>query len=152
MYISFTKYASSIPGVCYQGFDGIVDIYEKNNVHDVDGLIVPAEYYNAPVYKEFIDAMIEFKETPNGIVSYLSRSNNVDTTYTVTLFASMEDFLAIVQTSWFENFSLRRAEFLKLTGIQPYLRNVDSLPEGLSIDTTFEELELLWNQQEIFIA
>ena len=152
MYISFTKYVSSIPGVYYQGFDGIVDIYEKNNVHDIEGVIVPAEYYDATVYKNFIDAMIEFKEKPNGIVSYLARSNNLDTTYTITAFASMEDFLSIAQTSWFEEFSRKRAEYLKLTGIQPYLRSVDSLPEGLSIDSPFEMLASLWDQQEIFIA
>lgn len=152
MYISFAKYVSSIPGVYYQGFDGIADIYGKNNIHDIDGVIVPAEYYDATVYRAFIDAMIEFKEKPNGIVSYLARSNNLDTTYTVTLFASMEDFLAIAQTSWFEDFTTKRAAYLKLTGIQPYLRNVESLPEDLSIDTTFEMLALLWDQQEIFIA
>ena len=152
MYISFAKYVSSIPGVYYQGFDGIVDIHEKNNVHDVDGVIIPAEYYDATVYRAFIDAMIEFKEKPNGIVAYLSKSNNLDTTYTITAFASMEDFLSIAQTSWFEDFTTKRAAYLKLTGIQPYLRNVDSLPEGLSIDTTFETLASLWDQQEIFIA
>jgi len=152
MYISFSKYVSSISGVYYQGFDGIADIYGKNNIYDIDGVIVPAEYYDATVYKAFIDAMIEFKGKPNGIVSYLARSNNLDTTYTVTLFASMEDFLAIAQTSWFEDFTAKRAAYLKLTGIQPYLRNIEFLPEGLSIDTTFETLASLWDQQEVFIA
>jgi len=152
MYISFSKYVSSIPGVYYQGFDGIADIYGKNNIHNIDGVIVPAEYYDATVYRAFIDAMIEFKEKPNGIVSYLARSNNLDTTYTVTLFASMEDFLSIAQTSWFEDFTAKRAAYLKLTGIQPYLRNIESLPALITIDTTFDMLALLWDQQEVFIA
>jgi hypothetical protein len=152
MYISFSKYVSSIPGVYYQGFDGIADIYGKNNIHNIDGVIVPADHYDATVYKAFIDAMIEFKEKPNGIVSYLARSNNLDTTYTVTLFASMEDFLSIAQTSWFEDFTAKRAAYLKLTGIQPYLRNIESLPALITIDTTFDMLALLWDQQEVFIA
>ena len=152
MYISFAKYVSSIPGVYYQGFEGIADIYGKNNIHDIDGVIIPAEYYDATVYKAFIDAMIEFKEKPNGIVAYLSKSNNLDTTYTITAFASMEDFLAIAQTSWFEDFTAKRAAYLKLTGIQPYLRSIESLPDVLSIDTPFDTLALLWDQQEVFIA
>jgi hypothetical protein len=159
MYISFTKYVSSIPGVYYKGFDGIIDIYEKNNINDTGGLIVPAEHYDATVYKNFINAMIEFKEKPNGIVMYLARSNHVDIAYTITAFQSMEDFLSIGQTSWFQDFSLKRAEYLKLTGITSYSRNIYSLQDelgdimtnGLSRNETlqFEQVASYWDQQEI---
>jgi hypothetical protein len=64
----------------------------------------------------------------------------------------MEDFLSIAQTSWFEDFTAKRAAYLKLTGIQPYLRNIESLPALITIDTTFDMLALLWDQQEVFIA
>lgn len=159
MYISFTKYVSSIPGVDYRGFEGIIAIYENNNINNIGGLIVPAEYYDATIYKNFINAMIEFKEKPNGIVMYLARSNNIDTSYTISAFKSIEDFLSLGQTDWFQDYSQKRAAYLKLTGIHSYSKNIyyqenglgDTMTYGLSRNETlsFEQISGYWDQQEI---
>lgn len=152
MYVSFTKYVSTVPGVCYQGYDGLKEIYDKNNTNNDGSLIVPADRFDATIYKNFIDAMTEFKEKPNGIVSYLAKSNNYDLTYTVTLFSSMEDFLAIAQSSWFEDYSAKRAAYLELVGIQTYLRNVERIPSYITLDSTFDDVGSHWDQLEVIIA
>jgi len=152
MYISFTKYVSSAPGVTYKGYDGLKEIYDSNNRTSDGSLIVPEDRYDRTIYGNFLEAMTEFKSKPNGIVSYLAKSNDVDITYTVTLFSSIEDFLSIAQTSWFEDYSAKRAAYLSLVGIQTYLKNIEQLPYNVTVDTTFNDLHSQWEQLEINIA
>jgi hypothetical protein len=152
MYISFARYVSSVPGLTYRGYDGLKEIHDKNNTNPDESLIIPEAQYDRSIYENFLISMTEFKEKPNGIVSYLARTNNVDVTYTITMFSSMEDFLSIAQTSWFEDYAIKRADYLSLTGIQTYTKNVDQLPKLVTIETTFEELDEFWNQCEIIIA
>jgi hypothetical protein len=152
MYISFTKYVSSVPGVTYKGYDGLKEIYDNNNRTGNGSLMVPADHYDRTIYGNFLEAMTEFKSKPNGIVSYLARTNDVDITYTVTLFSSMEDFLSIAQTNWFEDYSAKRAAYLSLVGIQTYLKNVEQLPYDVTISSTFDDLHSQWDQLEVIIA
>lgn len=153
MFISFTKYVSSTPGVTYQGFDGLNEILIKNNQDGNGGTIVPPQFYNQQLYSELVTAMQEFKEKPNGIVSYLAKTNNVDTTYTITFFNSMEDFVSIAQTSWFENYAAKRAAYLTLVGISTFQKSIDGrVSHQLSLETTFSDLDSEWNMTDVMIA
>lgn len=152
MYISFSKYVSSVQGVTYQGYDGIKEIYDNNNRRPDGSLIVPEDHYDHTIYGDFLESMTEFKNMPNGIVSYVAKTNNTDVTYTITLFSSMEDFLSIAQTTWFENYSARRAAYLSLAGIQTYLKSVEQLPFTVTLASTFEDLDTAWDQTDVIIA
>jgi hypothetical protein len=147
MFISFTKYVSSVPGLVYKGRDGVTEVLKKNNLDADNNPMVPLEYYNAQIYQDLAVAMFEFAEKPNGIVRYFARDNSVDTCYTIATFNNVVDFLSIADTPWFTDYSIKRAAYLKLSGIQSFQKTHDSehfLP--LTIATTFEELEAEWNR------
>ena len=86
MFISFTKYVSSVPGLVYTGFEGLLEVHLSSNLNSNNEPIVDAAYYDPTIYSDFVNSMIEFKDKPNGIVSYIAKTNNVDTTYSVTIF------------------------------------------------------------------
>jgi hypothetical protein len=147
MFISFTKYVSSVPGLVYKGLDGVTGIFQKNNLDADNNPIVPLQYYNAQVYQDLAVAMLEFREKPNGIVTYFSRDNSVDTSYTITVFNSVDDLLSIADTPWFTDYANKRAAYLKLSGIQSFQKTGDYfLP--LTLATTFDDLESAWNKIE----
>ncbi len=147
MFLSFTKYVSSVPGIVYKGIDGLTDILQKNNLGTDNNPVVPPQYYNAQVYQDLLSAMLEFKEKPNGIVAYIARDNSVDTSYTITVFNSFDEFISIADTPWFTEYANKRAAYLKLSGIQSFQKTADYfLP--LTVATTFSELDAAWKKIE----
>lgn len=151
MYFSFNKFISEIPGVVYQGFYGLAEIVEKDNLKEDGSVIVPAEFYDKNIYKNLLESMIEFRDKPNGIVGYLLKTNNVDTTFSVSVFDKVEDFIIIAQSSWFEDYQKRRADYLRLIRVTPLQKILQSsflagMP--LSLETTYEELDYAWENTE----
>ena len=152
MFISFTKYVSSVPGLVYKGFEGLLEVHLSSNLNSNNEPIVDAAYYDPTIYSDFVNSMIEFKEKPNGIVSYIAKTNNVDTTYSVTIFDTIEDFISIAQTSWFEDYVAKRSAYLNLVGIQVFQKNLEVFPIQLTPESSYEEMDSSWNVAEITIA
>lgn len=152
MFISFTKYVASVPGLVYTGFEGILEVHLKGNVNPNGTTIINPAYYDPTIYSDFANSMLEFKDKPNGIVSYIAKSNLIDTTYSVTMFNTIEDFIGIAQTSWFEDYIAKRAAYLNLLGIQVFQKNIEVFPIQLTTETTFEELASSWEVAEVTIA
>lgn len=141
-----------MPGLVYSGFEGLLEVHLKSNLNENNESIINPAYYDPTIYSNFVNSMIEFKDKPNGIVSYLAKTNNVDTTYSVTIFNTIEDFIGIAQTSWFEDYITKRAAYLNLLGIQVFQKNIEVFPIQLTPNSTYEELAASWDVAEVTIA
>lgn len=152
MYTSFTKYYSTVPGVLYQGLQGMTNIQNNNNLNPHTGQpYVPNEYYDYVLFDNMLQAMLEFKSKPNGIIFYTARGNDVDTVYTITSFNNLEDFISIATTNWFEDYSAKRNNFLNHLKIQTFQKNLDyMLP--VTEEASFDDLDRLWKESEVIIA